>query len=241
MASKCIGIASATARSRAVRAASSGDMLPTMPRPSRSGSRPLIGTRAMSGRSSPTAWTMRSSARLSPAWYSRHALELDDVADEPGPSSLAVAEGVAVLDADGVPGRHGGRPCTARPIGNPIRAPITRSLRDPGRGHQRHQRRRDDEHGIRGGVGDDRPGRKIEVVLVLVRREHGTDALQAAGIDRRLDQPIRSRRQERVDQHQVGVAPQGEPGLPERDDPDGTVRRTPRGQVETRTSAGRVT
>ena len=162
------------------------------------------------------------------------AVELGDVADEPRRPVRMTAEGVAVLDPDGM---TGGNRCDANvpdleldadpPANDPAAG-------DPGLGDAAHQRLRHDEDGLRGGRGDHGPGRQVEVVAVLVGCQHGGDADQGARIDRCGDNPIRAWREERIDQHEVVAAQEGEPGLPEGDDPD----RAPRGAPGRQTSVG---
>ena len=69
------------------------------------------------------------------------------------------------------------------------------------------------------------------MIVVLVCREHGADAVEAARDRRRRRRadPVASDRNGSIE-HEVVVAAEGEPGLSERDDPD----RAPGGRHEAR-------
>ena len=165
-----------------------------------------------------------------------HAVELDDVADEPRRHLVLISEGVAVFDPDGMPGRYRRHHELAELHGRSDPTSRDAPVRDPRVDHERHERLGDHEPGVRACLGDERPRRKVEVVPVLVRREDGRDAEHMARIDDGIGQAIRARRKERIDQDEVAAALQGKSGLAEGDDRDGLPRRTPSRQARTRRS-----
>src|SRR5689334_12793574 len=77
------------------------------------------------------------------------------------------------------------------------------------------ERERDDEPGVRGGGRDSRQALAVEMVEVVVRDRDQIEAGRFVGRERRRHEPVRMRRQERVDEHSRAVEPEQKARLAE--------------------------